>query len=145
MSSTHPLPDTTPASPTAAGPPSLPSLPSPAAAADSDSRSQKSTPSFKSARTTTTAATVPTPGAVESASPKGSGSGSSTPGGRRKTGPSGAYLELPRWRFWSVLVSLMISIFLFALDQLIIATAIPKITSEFNALSQLTWLANGFL
>lgn len=66
-------------------------------------------------------------------------------GKMRKTGPSGAYVELPRWRFWAVMVSLMISIFLFALDQLIIATAIPKITSEFNALSQLSWLANGFL
>ncbi|TXT04875.1 hypothetical protein VHUM_03958 [Vanrija humicola] len=36
------------------------------------------------------------------------------------------------------------SIFLFALDQLIIATAIPKITAEFNSLTQLSWLASGF-
>ncbi|GMK56868.1 hypothetical protein CspeluHIS016_0307080 [Cutaneotrichosporon spelunceum] len=62
----------------------------------------------------------------------------------RKKGPSGAYVELSKLRFWGVLVSLLISIFLFALDQLIVATAIPKITEEFNALSQLTWLANGF-
>ncbi|KLT44397.1 MFS general substrate transporter [Cutaneotrichosporon oleaginosum] len=63
-------------------------------------------------------------------------------GGRK--GPSGAYVQLPRLRFWGVIVSLMINIFLFALDQLIIATAIPKITSQFDALSKLTWLANGF-
>jgi MFS family permease len=63
--------------------------------------------------------------------------------GPRK-GPSGAYVELPKARFWGIIISLMIAIFLFALDQLIIATAIPKITSEFNALSKLTWLANGF-
>lgn len=29
-------------------------------------------------------------------------------------------------------------------DQLIIATALPKITVEFGALTQLPWLANGF-
>ncbi|BEJ13591.1 hypothetical protein CspHIS471_0307650 [Cutaneotrichosporon sp. HIS471] len=62
----------------------------------------------------------------------------------RKKGPSGAYVELSKARFWGVIISLMISIFLFALDQLIVATAIPKITIEFNALSELTWLANGF-
>ncbi|WVN86534.1 uncharacterized protein L203_101700 [Cryptococcus depauperatus CBS 7841] len=53
-------------------------------------------------------------------------------------------LELPRWRFWAIFISLMISVFLFALDQLIVATAIPKITSQFNSLSQLSWLASGF-
>lgn len=30
-------------------------------------------------------------------------------------------------------------------DQLIVATAIPKITVEFNSLTELPWLANGFL
>lgn len=30
-------------------------------------------------------------------------------------------------------------------DQLIIATAIPKITVEFNSLTELSWLASGFL
>lgn len=56
----------------------------------------------------------------------------------------------------------MVAIFLFALgmyliiewhwcmltittDQLIIATAIPKITEEFNSLTELSWLVNGFV
>jgi len=30
-------------------------------------------------------------------------------------------------------------------DQLILATAIPKITEAFNSLTELSWLASGFL
>lgn len=74
-----------------------------------------------------------------------------------------APLQLTRWRFWAIFISLMISIFLFALgtssssplhgtgpslcisDQLILATAIPKITEAFNSLTELSWLASGFL
>lgn len=77
-----------------------------------------------------------------------------------------APLQLTRWRFWAIFLSLMISIFLFALgksssrsshlcrievqayrdaDQLILATAIPKITEAFNSLTELSWLASGFL
>lgn len=85
-----------------------------------------------------------------------------------KTPPKGhsgftAPLEIPKWRFMAIFASLMISIFLFALgrcgpniflldkfvdinaDQLIVATAIPKITAEFNSLTQLSWLTSGFL
>ena len=53
--------------------------------------------------------------------------------------------DIPRWRFWAIFISLLLSIFLFALDQLILATAIPKITEAFDSLSQLSWLAAGFL
>ncbi|WWD00487.1 hypothetical protein V866_007402 [Kwoniella sp. B9012] len=61
-------------------------------------------------------------------------------------GHSGVHapMELPKWRFWAIFVSLMVCIFLFALDQLIVATAIPKITAEFNSLTKLSWLASGF-
>ncbi|EIW65485.1 hypothetical protein TREMEDRAFT_13495, partial [Tremella mesenterica DSM 1558] len=55
-----------------------------------------------------------------------------------------APLELPRWRFWLVILSLMLSVFLFALDQLILATAIPKITVAFQSLTELPWLTNSF-
>lgn len=51
---------------------------------------------------------------------------------------------MSRWRFWAIFGSILVSIFLFALDQLIIATAIPAIASEFRALDQLSWLAAGF-
>ena len=52
-------------------------------------------------------------------------------------------IPLTRLRFWLLFISLCICVFLFALDQLILATAIPKITDEFGALDQLPWLANG--
>ncbi|WWD21836.1 hypothetical protein CI109_106324 [Kwoniella shandongensis] len=55
-----------------------------------------------------------------------------------------APLELSRFRFWAIFISLMASVFLYSLDQLIVATAIPKITEQFNSLSQLSWIANGF-
>lgn len=55
-------------------------------------------------------------------SPKGKGSGASTPTGSKKAVAGGqpqqgmvAPLELSRWRFWAVFISLMIAIFLFAL------------------------------
>lgn len=51
---------------------------------------------------------------------------------------------MSRWRFWAIFASIQVSIFLFALDQLIIATAIPPITEAFQALNQLPWLASGF-
>jgi hypothetical protein len=52
-------------------------------------------------------------------------------------------IPLTRLRFWLLFVSICVCVFLFALDQLILATAIPKITNEFGALDQLPWLANG--
>jgi hypothetical protein len=52
-------------------------------------------------------------------------------------------IPLSRLRFALVFVCICICVFLFALDQLILATAIPKITNEFGALDQLPWLANG--
>jgi hypothetical protein len=57
----------------------------------------------------------------------------------------GANVVLSPFRFWGTMCSICIAVFLFALDQLIIATAIPHITAEFNALTQLPWLASGFL
>ncbi|WRT64871.1 uncharacterized protein IL334_001807 [Kwoniella shivajii] len=61
-------------------------------------------------------------------------------------GVSGVHapIEMSRPRFWAIFISLMVSIFLFALDQLIVATAIPKITAQFNSLTKLSWLASGF-
>lgn len=35
-------------------------------------------------------------------------------------------------------------IFLVALDQTIVATAIPRIASQFNALDQVTWIASAY-
>ncbi|CDZ98787.1 Predicted transporter (major facilitator superfamily) [Phaffia rhodozyma] len=53
-------------------------------------------------------------------------------------------IPLGRFKFVVVFGSLMICVFLFALDQLIISTAIPKIVSQFDSLTQVAWLSNGF-
>ncbi|OCF40914.1 aflatoxin efflux pump AFLT [Kwoniella heveanensis CBS 569] len=89
-------------------------------------------------------------GTVDSPSPSPSGTATPTTKEKKVRAPPAGHaavhapIEVPRWRFWAIFLSLMISIFLFALDQLIVATAIPKITSEFNSLTKLSWLASGF-
>jgi EmrB/QacA subfamily drug resistance transporter len=47
-------------------------------------------------------------------------------------------------RLISTLTALILSVFLVSLDRTIIATAIPRITSEFNSLSQVGWYASAF-
>ena len=44
-----------------------------------------------------------------------------------------------------VLVALCLSVFLVALDQTIISTAIPKITDEFNSISDIGWYGSSYL
>ncbi|OBT62018.1 hypothetical protein VE03_08258 [Pseudogymnoascus sp. 23342-1-I1] len=44
-----------------------------------------------------------------------------------------------------IMVSLLISMFLVALDRMIIATAIPKITDEFDSLHDVGWYASAFM
>jgi len=44
-----------------------------------------------------------------------------------------------------VMSALMLAMFLSALDQTIVATALPKIASDFNGLSQLSWVATAYL
>lgn len=44
-----------------------------------------------------------------------------------------------------IMVALCCSIFLVALDQTIIATAIPKITDEFNSITDIGWYGSSYL
>ncbi|KFZ19398.1 hypothetical protein V502_03670, partial [Pseudogymnoascus sp. VKM F-4520 (FW-2644)] len=44
-----------------------------------------------------------------------------------------------------IMASLLVSMFLVALDRMIIATAIPKITDEFGSLNDVGWYASAFL
>lgn len=44
-----------------------------------------------------------------------------------------------------IMISVMASLFLVALDQTIIATALGKITEEFNAFSSLSWIVTAYL
>ncbi|KAG8863135.1 hypothetical protein FRB96_009317 [Tulasnella sp. 330] len=43
-----------------------------------------------------------------------------------------------------IFIGMIMSVFLIALDQTIVATAIPKIASDFDALEQVTWIASAY-
>ncbi|KAK9768938.1 hypothetical protein K7432_000064 [Basidiobolus ranarum] len=59
--------------------------------------------------------------------------------------PEGLELKYtPRQRI-IIFVGLMLAIFLASLDQTIVATALPAISSEFNALNQVSWVATSYL
>ncbi|WWD09555.1 hypothetical protein V865_007682 [Kwoniella europaea PYCC6329] len=47
-------------------------------------------------------------------------------------------------RLYLVFLSLMLSVFMFALDQSIVSTAIPQIVSEFQAFDQVSWIITGY-
>jgi MFS family permease len=48
-------------------------------------------------------------------------------------------------KFWLIMVSIYISIFLVALDRLIIATAIPSITDEFHSIEDIGWYGSAYM
>ncbi|CAG9962919.1 unnamed protein product [Clonostachys byssicola] len=48
-------------------------------------------------------------------------------------------------RLASVMVGLMLSVFCLGLDRSILATAIPKITTEFNSLNDIAWYGSAYL
>jgi hypothetical protein len=52
--------------------------------------------------------------------------------------PTGARVVL-------ILAALMMSVFLVALDQTIISTAIPKITDEFSSIGDIGWYGSAYL
>jgi EmrB/QacA subfamily drug resistance transporter len=70
---------------------------------------------------------------------------------RKKTLPSPAEISqaLPGERTHSeimfIMTALMISMLLAALDQSIVATALPKIASDLNGLTKLSWVATSYL
>lgn len=45
----------------------------------------------------------------------------------------------------SIVFALLLSVALIALDQTIVATALPVIVSHFNALQDATWIIGGYL
>jgi len=48
-------------------------------------------------------------------------------------------------KFWTIMIGMYLSIFLVALDQTIIATAIPKITDEFNSIEDIGWYGSAYM
>ncbi|KAF2276879.1 MFS general substrate transporter [Westerdykella ornata] len=53
-----------------------------------------------------------------------------------------AYLD--GWALWSLTVALTSSAFMLSLDNTILATAIPRITSDFNSLNDIGWYASAY-
>jgi len=62
--------------------------------------------------------------------------------------PSGADDQRVRLRgfaLWSVLIALMLTLFLAALDQTIVSTALPTILSDLNGFNNYTWVVTAYL
>lgn len=47
-------------------------------------------------------------------------------------------------KFWSICISLFLVLFLVGLDRTIVATAIPRITTEFNSLGDIGWYGSAY-
>lgn len=48
------------------------------------------------------------------------------------------------FKFWSVMLSIYLALFLVAIDRTIIGTAIPQITQEFNSLGDIGWYGSAY-
>jgi len=48
-------------------------------------------------------------------------------------------------KFWSIILSVYASIFLVALDRMIIATAIPSITDKFHSIEDIGWYGSAYM
>ncbi|MCJ1387671.1 hypothetical protein MMC18_000514 [Xylographa bjoerkii] len=75
-----------------------------------------------------------------------------TPSNKESVQPPSSQDEAPQdtneyptgFRLAAIIVALVVSIFLIALDMTIIATAIPRITDEFHSLDQVGWYGSAF-
>jgi EmrB/QacA subfamily drug resistance transporter len=71
-----------------------------------------------------------------------------TPAGPQSPFANGAIperLHLRGWALATVLLGLTLTLFLSALDQTIVGTALPKIIAEFQGLDKITWPATAYL
>lgn len=48
-------------------------------------------------------------------------------------------------KFWLIILSIFVSMFLVALDRTILATAVPRITDEFKSLGDIGWYASAYM
>ncbi|OCL13974.1 MFS general substrate transporter [Glonium stellatum] len=53
--------------------------------------------------------------------------------------------QLKSLKFWLIIIGVYLSIFLVALDRMIIATAIPKITDEFHSIDDIGWYGSAYM
>ena len=76
--------------------------------------------------------------------PRRGAPGAAAPG-RRAGGPVTAEEAMDRRRLWAVLGSLMLVMLLAALDQTIVATALPTIVGDLGGLEHLSWVVTAYL
>lgn len=48
------------------------------------------------------------------------------------------------FKFWSVIISIFLALFLVALDRTILGTATPQITEEFHSLGDIGWYGSAY-
>lgn len=47
-------------------------------------------------------------------------------------------------KFWAIIISILLGVFLVALDRTIIGTAVPRITEEFQSLGDIGWYGSSY-
>ncbi|CAK7205357.1 hypothetical protein SEUCBS139899_008127 [Sporothrix eucalyptigena] len=67
------------------------------------------------------------------------------PGPLGPPGPPADTVPIPKPKLILLITSVMLSMFLVALDRTIISTAIPEITNEFNSLPDIGWYGSAYL
>ncbi|KAJ2907337.1 uncharacterized protein MKZ38_003193 [Zalerion maritima] len=76
----------------------------------------------------------------------GPGMGGGPPGMKPPgMGPPDDKFDPKSAKFWIIMVSNFIAIFLVAIDRTILATAIPQITNDFNSQADIGWYAAGYM
>jgi MFS family permease len=69
----------------------------------------------------------------------------STPKLSPSTDPALSAYNIRSPAFWIVIISVYLAFFLIALDRMIIATAIPTITNDFNSISDIGWYGSAYM
>ncbi len=59
--------------------------------------------------------------------------------------PQGERVRLHGWQLWGVLIALMLTLLLAALDQTIVSTALPTIIRELHGVDQYAWVVTAYL
>jgi MFS family permease len=78
---------------------------------------------------------------IEKAQPQGA-----TQLGKQPTSPNDEDLYQPgRLRFWLIMLCNFLALFLVGLDRMIIATAVPQITNDFQSLGDIGWYGSAYM
>ncbi|KAF9561550.1 hypothetical protein EC968_005692 [Mortierella alpina] len=59
--------------------------------------------------------------------------------------PAPLYRKPPTRQFVLIMIALALCVFLASLDQIIVSTSIPAITSEYSALGDISWLGTAYM